>query len=299
MLSIVNSHKGSVAAALIAPVFALALPIADVSFAIVRRGLKGLPIFRPDRKHIHHRLLDFGLSRERAVLVLYSVSVVCLFLALGVFWLQGRLLAVLLGLLFLLLVATGRSLGLANGWMALTAVLALRQETRYALTLCRWLEMEAERRDSMLQLWHDFQFVVKKLGFSEVRLTLQDGTNVWKLDANGAAEEALQWARHEMSGGTVLEFAGDKILLPEKLFELLTELAAESWQKAGRRWEGIHKAPLRFVSVAAPDTRFFQRKLTRVYQGAREGAGGPALRGWRVGRRDRRGVFYIWETGPS
>jgi UDP-GlcNAc:undecaprenyl-phosphate GlcNAc-1-phosphate transferase len=265
VLSIVNSHKGSVAAALIAPVFALALPIADVSFAILRRGLKGLPIFRPDRKHIHHRLLDFGLSRERAVLVLYTVSVLCLFLALGVFWLQGRLLPLLLGSLFLILVATGRSFGLANGWMALTAVLALRQETRYALTLCRWIEMEAERRDSVLELWQDYQFVVKKLGFTEVRLTLGDGTNTWRADECEPTAGPLQRARHEINGGTVLEFAGDTTVLPNKLFELLTELAAESWQKAGRRWQEIHKTPLQFISVAAPDTKFFKRKATRLH----------------------------------
>ena len=34
------------------PLFVLALPIIDVSLAILRRGLKGLPLFRPDRKHL-------------------------------------------------------------------------------------------------------------------------------------------------------------------------------------------------------------------------------------------------------
>src|ERR1041384_8249862 len=53
ILTLVHSQKGTIVAALIAPVFALALPIVDVSLAIIRRGLKGLPIFRADRKHIH------------------------------------------------------------------------------------------------------------------------------------------------------------------------------------------------------------------------------------------------------
>src|SRR5437867_2793106 len=57
VLAIVNSNKGTVVAALIAPLFALALPIADVLLAIFRRWLSGLPIFRPDRKHIHHQLI--------------------------------------------------------------------------------------------------------------------------------------------------------------------------------------------------------------------------------------------------
>src|SRR5205085_9015617 len=57
VLAIENSHKGVVAASLIAPLFALALPIVDVSIALVRRALKGLPIFRPARKPLNHRLL--------------------------------------------------------------------------------------------------------------------------------------------------------------------------------------------------------------------------------------------------
>ncbi len=262
LLSIVNSHKGSVAAALIAPLFALALPITDVTFAILRRGLKGLPLFRPDRKHIHHRLLDFGLSRQRAVLTLYSISVISLLVAFGVFWLQGRLLPLLLGSLFLITAAAGRSYGLVKGWVAFARSIALRQETRYALTLGRWLEMEAERRDSIDELWQDFQFLVHKLGFSTVRLALEDGVKSWESPEPHDPATHRQ-TRHEMSGGTVVEFSADPTSLPDKMYELLTELAAESWQKAARRWQQIHRTPVKFVSVATPDTSFYKRKLAR------------------------------------
>ncbi|HEY0456695.1 MAG TPA: MraY family glycosyltransferase [Verrucomicrobiae bacterium] len=289
VLSIVNSHKGSVAAALLAPVFALALPIADVMLAIVRRGLKGLPLFRPDRKHIHHRLLDFGLSRQKAVFVLYAVSMLCLLLAFGVFWLQGRLMPLLLGSLFLIFVATGRSFGFVKGWRSIAKSFALREETRYALALGSWFEMEAERRDSVSELWEDYQFIVRKLGFASVKLTLANETKIWwsnqsepneapasiapadnsKSDTSfvpapsSTSNEKFRLARHEMSGGTVIEFAGDAAHLPDKLFELMTELAAETWQKAAGRWQEINKAPLRFMSVASPDTTYFKRKQSR------------------------------------
>ncbi len=111
ILSIVNANKGSVAAALIAPAFALALPIVDVSLAILRRGMRGLPIFRPDQKHIHHHLITLGISRERTLLNLYTVSLLCLFLALCVFCLQGRLLPLYTGLLFLVLLIAGHLSG--------------------------------------------------------------------------------------------------------------------------------------------------------------------------------------------
>jgi UDP-GlcNAc:undecaprenyl-phosphate/decaprenyl-phosphate GlcNAc-1-phosphate transferase len=41
----------------------------------VRRYLEKRPIFSPDRGHVHHRLLELGLTQRRAVMVLYGVSV--------------------------------------------------------------------------------------------------------------------------------------------------------------------------------------------------------------------------------
>ena len=69
-------QKASTAVSLLVPVIALGLPIFDTLFSMVRRFLERRPIFSPDRGHIHHRLLDLGLTHRRAVIVLYAVSVV-------------------------------------------------------------------------------------------------------------------------------------------------------------------------------------------------------------------------------
>jgi UDP-GlcNAc:undecaprenyl-phosphate GlcNAc-1-phosphate transferase len=61
---------------LIVPLLALAVPLLDVFLSIVRRFLKSRPIFGADRGHLHHRLLDRGLSARRAVFVLYLVAAV-------------------------------------------------------------------------------------------------------------------------------------------------------------------------------------------------------------------------------
>ena len=269
ILSILNSRKGSVAAALIAPLFALALPILDVCLALLRRGLKGLPLFRPDRKHIHHRLIDFGFSRQRTVLVLYAISCFCLLLAFAAFWLHGQLTPLLLGSLFLVLIAAGRSFGFIKNWFGLfarlTRSLQLREETRYALTLARWLEMEADRRDSVYELWQDYQFVVKKLGFSEVKVTLPDGANTWRAAGPPHPSAQLQRTRHETPSGAMIDFAAEQTVMSDSLFELLAELAAETWHKAAARWQKRNNAPLRFVSVASADTATFKRKLSRLY----------------------------------
>jgi UDP-GlcNAc:undecaprenyl-phosphate GlcNAc-1-phosphate transferase len=56
-----------------APLMALSLPLIDVGLAIVRRFLRHQPIFSADRGHIHHRLLDRGMSPKKAVVLLYGI----------------------------------------------------------------------------------------------------------------------------------------------------------------------------------------------------------------------------------
>jgi UDP-GlcNAc:undecaprenyl-phosphate GlcNAc-1-phosphate transferase len=269
LLALVNSHKGTVAAALLAPLFALALPIVDVTLAILRRGLKGLPIFRPDKNHIHHLLLKFGFSRRRSVLLLYSFSVAALLLAFGVFWSQGRLLPLMFGCLFFILAFTARSLGLLQDVFSLrtrlTNSLALRMETRYALTLSQWLELESERRVSLEELWDDFQFVVRKLGFSSVTLRLKSETRAWRTSLLEGDTARLQRMEYGVNGCGQLTFEADEQVMPSKLFELLCELAAETWHKAASRWHRLNEVPMEFGVTASPDTSLFQRNQTRPY----------------------------------
>ena len=74
VISIVGVAKVAVAFALVIPVLALALPIADTAWAIVRRGMTKASVAQPDLKHIHHRLLDFGLNARQTCFVFYSAS---------------------------------------------------------------------------------------------------------------------------------------------------------------------------------------------------------------------------------
>jgi UDP-GlcNAc:undecaprenyl-phosphate GlcNAc-1-phosphate transferase len=68
-----SSQKASTAVSILVPMIALGLPIFDTLFALVRRYLERRPLFSPDRGHVHHRLLDMGLTHRRAVLILYGV----------------------------------------------------------------------------------------------------------------------------------------------------------------------------------------------------------------------------------
>ncbi|MBB5335066.1 glycosyltransferase family 4 protein [Pectinatus brassicae] len=73
-ISIIGVVKSATTIALIVPILTLGLPILDTTFAIVRRYRGGIPIFKPDKGHLHHRLLDLGFTQRQAVLLMYVFS---------------------------------------------------------------------------------------------------------------------------------------------------------------------------------------------------------------------------------
>jgi UDP-GlcNAc:undecaprenyl-phosphate GlcNAc-1-phosphate transferase len=70
---VIWSQKSATMLGMAAPVMALALPLLDVGLSVARRFLNNEPIFRADHGHIHHRLLERGLTPRKAVLLLYGV----------------------------------------------------------------------------------------------------------------------------------------------------------------------------------------------------------------------------------
>lgn len=62
-ISAMGLYKQMTLVTLAVPLMILALPIADTTFAIIRRLFRRIPITSPDRRHIHHRLL-FLFSRN-------------------------------------------------------------------------------------------------------------------------------------------------------------------------------------------------------------------------------------------
>ena len=56
---------------LLLPALLLVIPYGDLLLAVVRRTRAGQSPFAPDRKHLHHRLLDIGHSQRASVLIMY------------------------------------------------------------------------------------------------------------------------------------------------------------------------------------------------------------------------------------
>ena len=105
LLSILGTAKVAVA------LLVLGVPIIDTFWIIVRRLVSGRSPFSPDRGHIHHRLLDLGLSHRQTVLLIYGI---CILLAVLTFLLSGTgqlyaFLAIVVGFGIVLLVLTRRA----------------------------------------------------------------------------------------------------------------------------------------------------------------------------------------------
>lgn len=74
--SILGMFKLHAMITFLVPLLALAVPLADTTFAFFRRIIHGQSPFHADKGHFHHRLLALGLNQKQAVAVLYGVSAV-------------------------------------------------------------------------------------------------------------------------------------------------------------------------------------------------------------------------------
>lgn len=60
---------------LVMPVIMLAIPMADVLAAMIRRKRKGLHFFVPDREHMHHKLLNMGLDERQILSIISGIQI--------------------------------------------------------------------------------------------------------------------------------------------------------------------------------------------------------------------------------
>jgi len=88
----VTVGRHAVVAGLLLPLLVGGVPLLDVGLAVWRRGMRRLADSRPgkatihifgaDRDHLHHRLLNWGLSQRQAVFAIYGLAAVTSMLAL-------------------------------------------------------------------------------------------------------------------------------------------------------------------------------------------------------------------------
>ena len=115
VISILGVAKVAVAFALAVPLFALAVPIADTVWAILRRRRQRASIARPDLLHLHHRLQAFGLDQRQTCFVFYTATALLGALGLTLFG-HGRILAVVAAACVVLTSTVAADLLMHTGW---------------------------------------------------------------------------------------------------------------------------------------------------------------------------------------
>jgi UDP-GlcNAc:undecaprenyl-phosphate GlcNAc-1-phosphate transferase len=98
-LALAGAQKAPTIVAVAIPVVSFGLPILETALSILRRLISGRPVFTADREHIHHKLLQHGLTHRQVVIVLYAVSAIFAMLSLFLLWPTGSSLGLVLAVL--------------------------------------------------------------------------------------------------------------------------------------------------------------------------------------------------------
>jgi UDP-GlcNAc:undecaprenyl-phosphate GlcNAc-1-phosphate transferase len=98
-LALEGAQKAPTIVAVAIPVVSFGLPILETALSIVRRLISGRPVFTADAEHIHHKLLQHGMTHRQVVILLYGVSAVFAMLSLFLLWPTGSSLGLVLAVL--------------------------------------------------------------------------------------------------------------------------------------------------------------------------------------------------------
>lgn len=110
-LSLTGSQKTPTMITVAIPIVCFGLPILDTTLSVLRRYLSGQPLFSADREHIHHKLMERGLTHRQVVILLYGVSALCGLFSLFLLYPGGATLAIVIVILSLCICMFLRQLG--------------------------------------------------------------------------------------------------------------------------------------------------------------------------------------------
>jgi len=156
-----------------APLMALAIPLLDTGLSVVRRFLRGQPLFGADRGHIHHKLLQRGWTVRRAVLALYGVSGLFAVLSLGGSAFQGRITGIVL-----VVFALAAWIGVQNlGYTELSTAGRLIRPRGFRRLLgaemaLRALQDGLGRAETGTEVWNAVTKGAREFGFSSAEMSL-------------------------------------------------------------------------------------------------------------------------------
>jgi UDP-GlcNAc:undecaprenyl-phosphate GlcNAc-1-phosphate transferase len=84
--AVIGAFKVAALVAIAVPLLVLAVPILDAAFVVVMRAMGGRRVYEADKSHVHHRLLDRGLSLGQTIWVIYLLTAILSAVGLVLFW---------------------------------------------------------------------------------------------------------------------------------------------------------------------------------------------------------------------
>lgn len=230
-VSLMSSNKGSIIASLLVILVALGIPILDTAFAIARRAIRGMPIFRADAEHIHHRLITLGYSKGQALAALYAACLALSIAGLSIMMNRGLTLPVVGAAVFLLAVGAARYLGYVRSWTQLRRQLResldRRRQREYVRAHGTLLEMEVERCADDAEFVELFMAAVQRLGLS-------------KCPGAGLTELILEVPPH----GQIILYRPINDTLREE-WRFRAEILEPAVQRAVERWQKLPGIPFK------------------------------------------------------
>jgi len=182
------SGAGSIVAVAL-PAVALGVPIMDAACTMVRRGvLERRSIFKAERGHIHHRLLDLGLGQRHVAVSLYAVTLIAT--ALGSFmlvtapWAAAAIFLCVFTLLFLVFQMVG-SVRLRETAEAVRTRRALQKELNHYKDSFEEIQLHVRVARDFEQWWSAVCKAAAHMRFAwiSVKLAADNGdshTCVWR-----------------------------------------------------------------------------------------------------------------------
>ncbi|HZJ84760.1 MAG TPA: MraY family glycosyltransferase, partial [Syntrophomonadaceae bacterium] len=119
-LAIMGTAKSVALISLFIPIVILGIPIFDTFFAIIRRINNKVPIFKPDKDHLHHRLLALGMGHTQCVLTIYAISSVFALVAIFLSMTTNPKAMLILALLLFSVILGADKIGLLTGGKSIT-----------------------------------------------------------------------------------------------------------------------------------------------------------------------------------
>lgn len=173
--SILSSHKATAAATLMIAILAFSLPLMDMFYAVIRRFYRGMPLGEADKEHIHHKLLERGLSRQKVLLILYAINILIMLIVLLIVRRQMNLDLVGLVILVILAVVGLRLLGYIEFLPFIRNALrnhALNRKRKYFNYIIGRFRENAAKSRTLDEFWKHLTELMEEYNFSAAEINL-------------------------------------------------------------------------------------------------------------------------------